>query len=317
MAIPSQWCGHLSVPIVAAPLFLISNPDLVVGCCSRGVIGTFPALNQRTTEGFDEWLSDIRARLQAADCETPFGVNLVVHRSNHRLDADLEVVLRHEVPLIITSLGLRTDLVEAVHGYGGLVFHDVTSRRFAEKALTAGVDGLVAVTQGAGAHAGLLNPFAFIQELRALFDGPLLLAGAISTGAQVAAAQMMGADLGYIGSRFIATRESAAHPNHKRMIVEGHAEDITLTPKVSGLPANFLRSSLLAAGLDPDNPQPPEALNLGTTDDIQPWRDLWAAGQGIGAVTDILGAEDLCERLTNEYREALNGAAWFGKAISR
>ncbi|SEO42130.1 nitronate monooxygenase [Salinihabitans flavidus] len=309
MAIPSQWRGQLSVPVIAAPLFLISNPDLVVACCTCGVVGTFPALNQRSTEGFDDWLSDIRARLDTAACTTPFGVNLVVHRSNERLEADLEVAVRHKVPLIITSLGLRRDLIDAAHGYGGLVFHDVTNRRFADKALEAGVDGLIAVPHGAGGHAGRINPFAFVQELRGLFNGPLILGGAISTGNQVAAAQMMGADLAYVGSRFIATRESGAHPDHKRMIVEGRAEDIVLTPKVSGLPGNFLRPSLAAAGLDPDDLEPPETLNFGTTDNIKPWRDLWAAGHGIGAIDDIPGAADLCNRLTAEYREALNGGS--------
>ncbi|MCB1341475.1 MAG: nitronate monooxygenase [Pseudooceanicola sp.] len=305
MPLPAAWTGLLSVPVVAAPMFLTSNPDLVVGCCTSGVVGTFPALNQRTAEGFDNWLAAIASRLAAADCHTPFGVNLVVHKSNTRLDADLALAVKHRVPLIVTSLGLNRDLIRAVHDYGGTVFHDVVSMAFAEKAIDAGVDGLIAVSHGAGGHAGTLNPFAFLQELRAIFSGTLLLGGALSTGAQVMAARLMGADLAYMGSRFLATRESGVPDRQKQMMVESHARDIILTAAVSGLPANFLRQSFVEAGLDPDDTRPPEALNLTIrNEDVKPWKHLWAAGQGVGAIVELPPVADLCRRLAAEYRAA-------------
>lgn len=303
MALPSGWQGRLALPVVASPMFLVSNPDTVVESCLGGVVGTFPALNQRTTEGYADWLTRIKHRLRDADCPTPFGVNLVVHRSNARLEADLAETVRARVPLVITSLGLRQDLIAAVQGYGGLVFHDVTNLTFAAKAKAAGVDGLIAVAHGAGGHAGRLNPFAFLSDLRQMFDGTLLLGGAISTGAQVAAAQLLGADMAYMGTRFLATRESGAPEGHKQMILAGTAEDVVLTAAISGLPANFLRASVIAAGRDPEQTA---ELNFGTgpQSELKAWRDIWAAGQGIGAIRDVPTTRTLCTQLVAEYRAA-------------
>ena len=301
MAIPPAWQGRLRLPVVAAPMFLISGPDLVVETCNAGLVGSFPALNQRTTEGYRDWLDEIRGRLAAPDM--PFGVNLVVHRSNPRLDADLAVTIDRKVPLVITSLGLNRDLITAVHGYGGLVFHDVTSLKFAAKAAEAGVDGLIAVTYGAGGHAGLISPFAALHEIRRIFDGTLLLGGAISTGRQIAAARLMGADMVYMGTRFMATAESMAVERQRRMLLEAQAADIVYTPAVSGVPGNFLRASLAEAGRDPDDLTPPDKLNFGTTD-ARAWRDLWAAGQGVGAIDDIPTVAALADRLEQDYRAA-------------
>lgn len=309
MTLPKSWEGKLSLPVVASPMFLTSTPELVIACCKSGVVGTFPVLNERRTDGYAAWLDQIETALSEANCNVPFGVNLVVHRSNARLEADLAVTVDHKVPLIITSLGLNRDLIEAVHGYGGLVFHDVVNMKFAEKAIDAGVDGLIAVTHGAGGHAGTLNPFAFIQDLRSIYDGTLLLGGSVATGSQVLAAQLMGADLAYMGSRFLATEESSAPQRHKELMVAGKAEDIVLTPRVSGLPGNFLRNSFVEAGLDPDDLTPAAELNLSTTDDIKPWRDLWASGQGIGAISDIPSTKELCARLQHEYQMACKRAA--------
>ncbi|WP_372921164.1 NAD(P)H-dependent flavin oxidoreductase [Roseovarius sp.] len=309
MSLPSGWFGRLAAPVVAAPMFLTSTPDLVVGTSASGIVGSFPALNQRSTQGFEDWLIEISGRLDPAR-DAPWGVNLVVHKSNDRLEADLAQLVKHKVPLVITSLGLNRDLIREVQGYGGVVFHDVISMEFAEKAIEAGVDGLIAVTHGAGGHAGVLNPFAFLQQLRTVFDGTLLLGGAVSTGAQVMAARLMGADLAYIGSRFLATRESGVSERQKAMMVDATAEDVILTPAVSGIPANFLRQSFVGAGLDPDDRRPPEELNLTIRNkDVKPWKDLWAAGQGVGAIDDIPAVADLCHRLREEYRAAGRHAA--------
>lgn len=305
MPMPALFAGRLTVPVVAAPMFLISGPDLVVETSKAGAVGTFPALNQRTTAGYADWLDEITARL--GPDAAPYGVNLVVHRSNPRLEADLAVTIDKKVPLIITSLGLNRDLIAAVHGYGGLVFHDVTSLKFAMKAAEAGVDGLIAVAYGAGGHAGTISPFAALHEIRRIFSGTLLLGGAMSTGAQVAAARMMGADLAYVGTRFMATRESLAVQRQKEMLLEAKAADIVYTPAVSGVPGNFLRASLAAAGRDPDNLTPPDQLNFGTTD-VRAWRDLWAAGQGVGAIDDLPPVSELVRRLAGEYRHALENA---------
>jgi nitronate monooxygenase len=301
MPIPLAWQGKLRLPILAAPMFLISGPDLVVATCDAGVVGSFPALNQRTTEGYRDWLDEIRGRLVAADA--PFGVNLIVHRSNPRLEADLAVIVDKRVPLVITSLGLNRDLIAAVHAYGGLVFHDVTNLKFAAKAAEAGVDGLIAVTYGAGGHAGQISPFAALHEMRKIFDGTLLLGGAVSTGRQIAAARLMGADMVYMGTRFMATAESMAVERQRQMILEANAADIVYTPAVSGVPGNFLRASLAAAGRDPDDLMPPDRLNFGTTD-AKAWRDLWAAGQGVGAIDDMPPVAALIDRLEAGYRSA-------------
>lgn len=307
MPLPSQWAGRLAVPVVAAPMFLISGPDLVVAACRAGVVGTFPALNQRTSEGYASWLDEIGDRLAGGDA-APFGVNLVVHRSNPRLEADLAITIDRKVPLVVTSLGLNRDLIREVHAYGGLVFHDVTNLKHAEKAADAGVDGLIAVSFGAGGHAGLISPFAALHEIRRIFDGTLLLGGAMSTGAQIAAARMMGADLAYVGTRFMATRESLAVQRQKQMIVDAKAADIVYTPAISGVPGNFLRPSIEAAGRNPDDLTPPSNYNFGTTD-AKAWKDIWAAGQGVGAIDDVPGVGELCARIAADYRAAASGAA--------
>ena len=302
MSLPASLHARLSLPAIAAPMFLISGPDLVVESCRAGVIGTFPSLNQRSTEGYADWLAEIRERLAAAPRAAPFGVNLIVHRTNKRLEADLKVTVDNKVPLVITSLGAVSELVDAVHSYGGLVFHDVISRRHAEKATEAGVDGLIAVCAGAGGHAGTLSPFAFLPEIRSFFDKTLILSGAISTGRQIAAAQMLGADLAYLGTRFIATRESRARDEHRQMIVEAGTKDLIYTPAVSGVPGNFLRASLEKAGLDPENL--PTGTELSLDHEARVWKDIWSAGQGSAAIDDIPSVAELCERLKREYNEA-------------
>ena len=307
MPIPALFAGRLTIPAVAAPMFLISGPDLVVETCKAGAVGSFPALNQRTSAGYADWLDEIAGRL--GPDAAPFGVNIVVHRTNPRLDADLAITIDRKVPLVITSLGLNRDLIDAVHSYGGLIFHDVTNLKFARKAAEAGVDGLIAVTYGAGGHAGLISPFAALQEIRRIFSGTLLLGGAISTGAQIAAARLMGADLAYVGTRIMATRESLAVDRQKQMLLEAQAADIVYTPSVSGVPGNCLRASLAAAGRDPDDLTPPDQLNFGTTD-AKAWKDLWAAGQGVGAIDDIPAAGELVARLAAEYDAALAAADW-------
>ncbi len=304
MPLPALFDGRLAVPAIAAPMFLVSGPDLVVEACRAGVVGSFPALNQRDSAGYEAWLEEIAARLADAPGAAPFAANLIVHRTNARLDADLAITVRHRVPLVITSLGAAAEVVAAVHSYGGLVFHDVIGIRHAEKAVAAGVDGLVAVAAGAGGHAGAISPFALVAELRAIFSGTIALSGAINTGAQIAAARLMGADLGYLGTRFIATRESRAQEGYKQALVEGRAADIVYTASVSGVPANFLRASVEAAGIDA------AAVAVGYKPERKPrdaraWRDIWSAGHGIGGIVDIPGTGELCRRLATEYREAL------------
>lgn len=300
MAIPASLLPGLRVPAIAAPMFLTSGPDLVVETCRAGVIGTFPTLNARSPAALDDWLSEIGGRL-AGTGGAMFGVNLVVHRSNTRLEADLARVVAHRVPLVITSLGAVPDVVQAVQGYGGVVFHDVIGRRHAEKAAEAGVDGIIAVCAGAGGHAGTLSPFALVQEIRQVFDGAVIVSGAISTGAQVAAVRAMGADLAYLGTRFIATREAMVTQAQKDMLLRTAAGDIVHTDVVSGVPANFIRESLEAAGVDLSGPRP--VMDIGH--EARAWRDIWSAGHGVGAVRDVPGARDLGLRLGAEYRAAL------------
>lgn len=295
----------LSVPAIASPMFLVSGPDLVIASCRGGVAGTFPALNQRSSEGYEEWLETIATALSPADA--PFGVNMIVHRSNPRLAADLELTVKHRVPFVITSLGAVPDVVEAVHSYGGLVFHDVVSVRHAQKAVEAGVDGIIAVAAGAGGHAGTVSPFALISEIRPLFDGCLILSGAMNTGRDIAAARMMGADLAYLGTRFLATAESLASDAQKAMVVEAKASDVLYTPHISGVSANFLKPSLLAAGLDPDHLVPHGALDM--ENEAKAWKSLWSAGQGVGGVFDVPSTAELCERLVGEYRDAIHDFA--------
>jgi nitronate monooxygenase len=295
--------SSLRLPAVAAPMFLASGPDLVVETCRAGILGTFPALNQRSTQGFVDWMDEIRERLQPYPDAAPFGVNLIVHRSNPRLEADLEAVVAHKVPLVITSLGAVPDVVKAVQSYGGLVFHDVISRRHAEKAAQAGVDGIIAVCAGAGGHAGALNPFALLPEIRFFFSGTLLLSGAISTGAQIAAARLMGADLAYLGTRFLVTKESMVSDAQKRMTLEAQAGDIVYTNAISGVNASFLKQSIVAAGLDPDNLVAHGPMDLGA--EAKAWKTVWSAGQGVSAINDMPTVAELCDRLANEYAAAM------------
>lgn len=278
-------------------MFLVSGPDLVISACKAGMLGSFPALNQRTTAGLDEWLTRIESEL--GDGDAPYAVNLIVHPTNTRLQDDLEVVVRHRVPVVVTSLGAVPELVDAVHAYGGVVFHDVTTLRHARKAAGAGVDGLVLVSAGAGGHAGTLNPFALLASVKPWFEGTILLAGSLTSGADVAAAIAAGADLAYLGTRFIATAESAAPDGYRELIVDAGAGDVVYTPAVSGIPANFLAASLAAAGVDPNGP-PAEK------EDVKAWRDVWSAGHGVAGITDVVTVAELGERLASEYREAVD-----------
>lgn len=306
----------LSIPVVAAPMFLISGPKLVLESCKNGIVGTFPALNQRSTEGFEEWLAEIEESLASFERESgkkapPFGVNLIVHRSNPRVEADLEVIVKHRVPIVITSLGAVAELVDAVHSYGGLVYHDVTNRRHAEKAAGAGVDGLICVAAGAGGHAGVLNPMPFIAEIRSFFDGTILLAGCMSTGGDVASAMQMGADLAYLGTRFINTAESRADDTYKRMIVESRAGDIVYTAAVSGVPASFLRASLEATGITEEMWSGTAKIDFGKELDSEAkaWKTVWSAGQGVTTIGDVLPVAELVARLKSEFRDAVKKQA--------
>jgi nitronate monooxygenase len=309
--LPLQFQNRLSIPAVAAPMFLVSNPDLVVETCRSGIVGTFPALNQRTSEGFDAWLTEIDQRLAKIERDTgrkcaPYGVNFIVHKSNPRVEADLEIARKHKVPLIITSLGAVKELVTTVQGWGGLVFHDVINLRHARKAAEAGVDGLIGVCAGAGGHAGLMSPFALVPEIRKFYNKTILLSGVLSTGRHIAAARMLGADLAYLGTRFIATRESAAQDRFKDMIVETNASDIVYTAAISGVHGNFLMPSIAATGKEID-------LNASHKMDIahegRAWKDVWSAGQGVGSIDDVPATADLCARLIREYREAIDELA--------
>jgi nitronate monooxygenase len=313
-----SWRDTLVIPAIAAPMFLVSGPDLVVETCRSGIMGTFPALNQRTSEGYAEWLHEIQERLHGIEAATgvapsPFGVNLIVHKSTGRLGRDLEITVQHRVPIVITSLGAVRDVVDSIHSYGGLVFHDVIHIRHAQKAAEAGVDGLIAVCAGAGGHAGLLNPFAFSAEIRQFFDRTVILSGAITHGRHIAAAQLMGADLAYLGTRFINTRESLAPAAQKEMILASAAKDIVYTAAISGVHANFLRASIIAAGADPDHLQSSVKLNISSEDEAKAWRDVWSAGQGVGDIRDIPPAAELCRRLVAEYRAAIAGLTWSDK----
>jgi len=299
MAIPTSLQHGLKLPVIAAPMFLVSGPDLVVETCNAGVIGTFPSLNQRTTEGYRAWLQEIKSRLNPD--AAAFGVNHIVHPTNPRLMADMMVSVEEKVPLIITSLGAVRDVVEAVHGYGGVVFHDIANVRHARKAAEAGVDGLILVANGAGGHAGVVNPFALVEEVRSFFDGTIILSGCLSTGGDVAAAIMMGADFAYMGTRFISTTESMAQSEYKQMIVESGASDITYTPAVSGIPANFLTPSLIANGIDPKS-LPEHKLDM--ADEAKAWKTVWSAGQGSAGVRDVLPTAQLVRRLADEFTQA-------------
>lgn len=303
MSIPASLRKGLKLPVIAAPMFLVSGPELVIACCKAGVIGTFPALNHRTTDGFDGWLTQIESTLGPDDAV--YGVNLIVHHTNPRVQADLAVLAAHRTPLVITSLGAVREVVEAVHAYGGLVFHDVTNLKHARKAAEAGVDGLILVAAGAGGHAGTWSPFALLNEIRAFFSGVVILSGAMSTGRDIAAALMMGADFAYLGTRFINTAESAAQDAYKAMIAESGASDITYTPAISGIPANFLTKSLIQNGLDPARLPDKTRIDLGEElNEAKAWKTIWSAGQGSGSVTDSPPTAALVARLVAEFKEA-------------
>lgn len=310
MSLPALLQQRLRLPLVAAPMFLISNPQLVLACCASGVVGSFPALNQRDSTGFKAWLEEIEAGLAQLQAPAPYAVNLIVHPSNPRLQADLALCVEHRVPIVITSLGAVKEVVDAVHGYGGLVFHDVTTRRHAQKAAEAGVDGLIAVAAGAGGHAGNWSPFALVAEIRQFFEKTLLLAGCLNHGHELLAAQLLGADLGYMGTRFIATRESQAQQAYKQMILGATAADILHTPAVSGIPASFLRQSLEQAGYDlAALTSSHEAGKLKPLDEeAKAWKTVWSAGQGVGGIHDLPSAAALIERLHGEYQGALDRA---------
>jgi nitronate monooxygenase len=293
----------LKLPVIAAPMFLTSGSDLVVEACRAGVIGTFPALNCRDSDGLAAWITEITGRLATWPTAAPFGINLIVNRSNTRLNADLDIIQQAKVPLVITSLGAVRDVVDAVHSYGGLVFHDVINRRHAEKAAQAGVDGIIAVSAGAGGHTGAMSPFALVSEIREFFGGTIVLGGGISTGRHIAAARVMGADLAYMGTRFIATQEALAPSGFKEMIIASRAADIVCTNSITGIHANFLRPSLSANGLDPQNL--PIHGELALAGEAKPWKTLWSAGHGVGSIADIPTVAQLCKRLTGEYRQAL------------
>lgn len=286
---------RLTIPAIVAPMFLVSGTDLVVACSQAGLCGTFPTLNARTTGALDQWLGEIGDRLDGK----PFGANLIVHKSNPRVAEDLALLVKHKVPLVITSLGAVPDVVQAVQAYGGMVLHDVISIRHAHKAVEAGADGLVAVAAGAGGHAGTISPFALTAEIRAFFDGPLALSGAITHGRQVLAAEVMGADFAYIGSHFIAAEESMAPPEQKAMMANAIAADIVLTDKVTGVAANFLAPSLEAASL------PDGHGEMALSDEAKAWKTIWSAGHGVGATTAIRPAAAICADLISQYHEAL------------
>lgn len=307
MSLPALLDRRLRLPVVAAPMFLVSNPQLVLACCRSGIVGSFPALNQRESSGFRAWLEEIEAGLTAD--AAPYAVNLIVHHSNPRLQADLAICVEQKVPIVITSLGAVKEVVDAVHGYGGLVFHDVTTRRHAEKAAEAGVDGLIAVAAGAGGHAGTWSPFALIAEIRQFFDKTLLLAGCLNHGHEILAAQLLGADLAYLGTRFIATHESEATHAYKEMILQARAADIIHTPAVSGVPASFMRQSLELAGFDLKRLQDKGDINYGeklkpVDDEAKAWKTVWSAGQGVGNIRDLPTVDELVARLDAEYRAA-------------
>ena len=314
MALPSVLRDRLRLPVIGSPLFIVSGPDLVIAQCQAGIVGSFPALNARPISQLDEWLARITEELAAWDRahpetpSAPFAVNQIVHRTNNRLEEDVELCAKHRVPVMITSLGAREDVNAAAHGWGGVVLHDVINDAFAHKAVEKGADGLIPVAAGAGGHAGRLSPFAMIHALREWFDGPIALSGAIATGQAVLAAQAMGADLAYIGSAFIATREANAAPGYKQMIVESSGEDIVYTNLFTGVHGNYLRPSIVRAGLDPEHlpTADPSKMNFasGGNQEAKAWRDIWGCGQGIGAVKEVPGAGQLVERLAREYEAA-------------
>lgn len=314
MPIPTIMQNRLALPVVAAPLFIISNPALTLAQCKAGVVGSFPALNARPLSQLDEWLSEITGELEShtdkhpAEKIAPFAVNQIVHKSNKRLEQDLDLCVKYKVPIVITSLGAVPEVNQAIHSYGGIVLHDIINNRHANSAIRKGADGLIAVAAGAGGHAGRFSPFALVQEIREWFDGPLLLAGAIANGGAVLAAQAMGADLAYIGSPFIATHEARASDEYKECIAQSSADDIVYTDLFTGVSGNYLRPSIINAGFDPDNlpKSDPSKMDFGSggSSDAKAWKDIWGSGQGIGAVKSVTSAAELVARLASEYKAA-------------
>ena len=305
----------LSIPAVAAPMFLISCPKLVIECCKNGVVGTLPALNQKTTKGFEEWIIEIKEALSKYEKETgkntaPFGVNLIVHPTNPRVMPDLQICIKHKVPIVITSLGAVSDLVDSVHNYGGLVFHDIIKRRHAEKATEAGVDGLILVAAGAGGHGGTINPMALINEVKTFFNKTILLSGCISNGNDIASALQMGADLAYMGTRFINVNESMADNSYQKMIMDSKAEDIIYTAAVSGVNASFLRPSLEAMGITEDLWKKTKKIDFGSEldhakEEAKAWKTIWSAGQGVTSISDVKPTAELISQLKKEFEKAL------------
>jgi nitronate monooxygenase len=301
---------NLPLPVIASPMFIVSNPKLVIAQCTSGVVGSMPALNARPAAQLDEWLHEIEEALAAHDRAhpespaAPYAINQIVHKSNDRLEHDMEVVVRRKVPIVITSLGARTDVNDAVHRYGGIVLHDIINNAFARKAIEKGADGLIAVAAGAGGHAGVKSPFALVQEIRQWFDGPVALSGSIATGGAVLAAQAMGADFAYIGSAFIATHEARAAEAYKQMIVEGTSDDIVYSNLFTGVHGNYLKPSIRAAGLDPEDLPGSDPSKMSFGSDRKAWKDIWGCGQGIAAVKEITHAADFIARLKREYAQA-------------
>ena len=321
MSMPALFKGRLSLPVIGSPLFIISGPDLVIAQCKAGIVGSFPALNARPASQLDEWLHRIKEELAAHDRahperpSAPFAVNQIVHKSNNRLEQDLALCEKHKVPMIITSLGAREDLNQAAHGWGGIVFHDVINQKFAHKAVEKGADGLILVSAGAGGHAGTQSPFAFVAETRAWFDGPIALSGAIANGRAIRAARVLGANFAYIGSAFIATDEANAVQRYKEMITTCSADDIVYSNLFTGVHGNYLKPSIAAAGLDPDNlpSSDPSKMSFGTDDSGErakpkAWKEIWGSGQGIGSVTSIVPVAELVARLKREYDAAIDPA---------
>lgn len=302
----------LSLPAMAAPMFLISGPKLVIECCKNGIVGTFPALNQRTSEGFEEWLIEIKTELENFEKETgkktaPFGVNLIVHPTNPRLETDIKLCVKHKVPVVITSLGAVSMVVNAIHSYGGLVFHDIVKKRHAEKAQEAGVDGLILVTAGAGGHGGTINPMTLVAEIKKFFTKTIILSGCISTGRDIASAMQMGADMAYMGTRFINTDEAKAPQEYKQMIIDAGASDVTYTAAISGVPANFLGASLKAAGITEEDLKKDKKIDFGKELDTEAkaWKTIWSAGQGSALIENSVPVTDLVNSLKSEFKSAI------------
>ncbi len=314
MALPPILRDRLRLPVIASPLFIISGPDLVIAQCKAGIVGSFPSLNARPISQLDEWLARITEELAAWDRanpdmpSAPFAVNQIVHRTNNRLEEDLALCEKYKAPIVITSLGAREELNQAVHGWGGITLHDVINDKHAHKAIEKGADGLIPVAAGAGGHAGALSPFALVQEIRQWFDGPVALSGSIASGRAILAAQAMGADLAYIGSAFIATKEANAVQGYKDMIVESSGEDIVYSNLFTGVHGNYLRPSIVRAGMDPDNlpVSDPSAMNFGSggNQEAKAWKDIWGCGQGIGAIDQVLSAGELVAKFAEEYEAA-------------